>query len=231
MDNVKTLRVTGEGSVTTIQDMTRLLITLKDSCSTYNDAVTKITDSSKILREVLMSADCGFKHDDIKTISFDVKRFERRVDKGITNKAEYVVTFDPIHVLKVEFENDNERLGLILGKLCRLTKIQPVVDVDYFVHDLEKYKEDALREAIKDAKHKASILAEASGVKLGDLIDISYAWNTVKVQTFQTPMKFGALASDICSKDTGLHTDFVADDKVVSNTVNMIWSIDCKEEG
>lgn len=226
----KTIRVTGEGSITTVQDMTRLIITLKDSCQTYNDAITKITESSKILREVLMSETCGFNHEDIKTISFDVKRYERRVDKGLTNKVEYLISFDPIHNLKVEFTNDNERLGRILGKLCSLTDIQPIVDVDYFVKDIEKYKEEALKEAIKDAKHKAELLADSAGVVLGDLIDISYAWNTVKVQTFQSPMKFGALASDICSKETSLNTDFVADDKIISNTVNMIWSIGCKEE-
>ncbi len=234
MSNIKTLRVTGEGSVITKQDKTRLLITLKDSCRTYNEAIQKITDSSAIVRDVLMEKDCGFDHDDIKTLSFDVKRYERRVERQYEKetRTEYVVTFDPIHVLKVEFENNNERLGLILDKLCSLTRIQPTVDVDYFVSELSHFKEEALKSAVADAKSKAVLLASASEVILCDIIDISYCWDTVKIHSFQSPMKFssfdGACASE---RKQGISTDFVADDSVISNTVNIVWRIRDKEEG
>ena len=229
MSNVRTLRVTGVGSVTAIQDKTRLSIMLKDSCSTYNDAVTKITESSQILRDTLMSDKCGFVHDDIKTISFDIKRLEKRYDKTLDTGVKvptYVVTFDPVHVLKVEFSNDNKRLSSILEELCKLTVIQPIVDVDYFVSSLDSYKEDALKAAVIDAKNKAKVLAESVGVELGDIIDIAYTWDTVKIHSYQQPMKFGALAIDgAVSMDRAIQTDFVADDKVIQNTVNMVWSL------
>ncbi len=129
-------------------------------------------------------------------------------------------------MLKVEFNNDNKRLGAILDQLCKLTDIQPFVDIDYFVSDLEKYKEEAMKNAVIDAKRKAQVLAESSGVILGDLIDVSYTWDTVKIHSFQQPMRFGALArEDTCSLDTAMTTDFVSDDRLIQNTVNMVWSI------
>ncbi len=87
MEKSRTLRVTGVGSAMAEQNMTRLTITLKDSCATYNEAITTITESSQLLRETLMNEQCGFAHEDIKTISFDIRRLEKRYDKTLTGEA------------------------------------------------------------------------------------------------------------------------------------------------
>ena len=42
--------------------------------------------------------------------------------------------------------------------------------------DKEKAKNELIGRAVKDSMEKASVLAEASGAKLGNIMSIDYSW-------------------------------------------------------
>ena len=69
------------------------------------------------------------------------------------------------HVLKIEFDSDNKRLGKILYALARAS-VQPELRISYTVKDPEASKNLLLGKAVEDAVAKAGVLAKASGVSL-----------------------------------------------------------------
>ena len=89
--------------------------------------------------------------------------------------------------------------------------------------NIEKSKNDLLREAIKDAKEKAQILSEAAGVKLKSVVDINYSWGEIEI--YSEPLSL--MDSQICAAPLkSLDIDIDADDIDVNDTVTVVWEID-----
>ena len=78
----------------------------------------------------------------------------------------------------IEFDADNKKLGEILYALAH-SVITPEISIEYTVSDPEKHKDELLKNAIKDSKHKAEVLANAADVKLGDIVSIDYSWSEI----------------------------------------------------
>lgn len=80
-----------------------------------------------------------------------------------------------VHRMKIEFPADNQRLGKMLYALAHCP-VSPEFSIEYTVSDPETSKNELLGKAVKDSLKKASVLAEASDVKLGKIINIDYSW-------------------------------------------------------
>ena len=79
--------------------------------------------------------------------------------------------------MKIEFEANNKMLGRVLYTLSKSTSY-PSFSISYTVSNPEKYKNKLLENAINNSKEKAIVLANASGVKLGNILSIDYSWTT-----------------------------------------------------
>lgn len=55
-------------------------------------------------------------------------------------------------------------------------RVKPKLSIEYTVADKEKAKNELIGRAVKDSMEKASVLAEASGAKLGNIMSIDYSW-------------------------------------------------------
>src|SRR5574344_1413349 len=58
---------------------------------------------------------------------------------------------------------------------------QPELSIAFTVKDARAVNEALLREATVNAKRKAELLCEASGVKLGQLLTIDYNWGELNI--------------------------------------------------
>lgn len=58
---------------------------------------------------------------------------------------------------------------------------QPELSIAFTVKDPTAVNEALLREATVNAKKKAELLCEASGVKLGQLLTIDYNWDELNI--------------------------------------------------
>lgn len=67
---------------------------------------------------------------------------------------------------------DFDKLGDILAKATELGA-NSVSGPNFIVDDVEKYREDARKEAIDQAKDKARVLADQVGIKLGSIVNFS----------------------------------------------------------
>ena len=127
------------------------------------------------------------------------------------------------HILKVEFESDNDRLGKILYALANC-KVRPEFRISYTVKDPEAAKNLLLGKAVTDAKEKAVVLTQAGGVTLKDIQSIDYSWGEIDFE--YRPMR-GDVLMECCeapmakSYSLDIEPDYID----VSDTVTVVWEI------
>lgn len=81
---------------------------------------------------------------------------------------------------------------------------------------------ELLKSASENARAKAEILAEASGVKLGELVTIDYNWGELQLYSpTQYVMEDRCLASAPCASSI----DIEPDDIESSDTVTLVWAL------
>ncbi|MBQ8730273.1 MAG: SIMPL domain-containing protein, partial [Lachnospiraceae bacterium] len=87
---------------------------------------------------------------------------------------------------------------------------------------IEKAKNELLARAVEDSKNKAKILAKASDVKLGDIVNIIYSKEEKSFVT--APVRAMALKGD-ARNDSAYDIDIEPDNIVADDTVTIIWEI------
>ena len=128
--------------------------------------------------------------------------------------------------MKIMFDKDNALLGKVLYGLSKC-KSKPEVNISYTVKDANAIKNTLLKNAILDSKEKAEVLAEASGVTLGEIMKIDYSWGEINLSSsihgsFLDVMK---LSDDEDYEDEASDMDIEPEDFHISDTVTIIWEI------
>ena len=189
----------------------------------YGETLRRSSEDTERLKEVLSAF--GFAPGDLKTLNFSVDtEYESCEDKGVYRQR--FVGYKFRHVMKVEFESDNDRLGRILYALAGCP-VQPEFRISYTVKDPEKAKNALLGKAVSDARDKAAVLTGAAGVTMKDIQSIDYAWGEMDFEV--RPMNRAIMAdANIASKGAGAGSfdmDIAPDDIEVSDTVTVLWEI------
>ena len=99
----------------------------------------------------------------------------------------------------------------------------PETDIRFTVKDKESPKEELLRSAAADARKKAEILTEASGVKLGELVNINYDWGELNIYSRTVYEDRAFEAEAMVAKSVAM--DVVPDDIDLCDTVSFMWEI------
>lgn len=218
---MRTIRVTGKGRIKVKPDMTRITMTVTDVCKEYGETLRRSSEDTEALRDVLSGF--GFERSDLKTLSFSVDaEYESYRDKNNDYRQRFVgYRFN--HILKVEFESDNDRLGKILYALANC-KVRPEFRISYTVKDPEATKNLLLGKAVADAGEKAAALTRAAGVTLKDVQSIDYSWGEIDLE--YSPMR-DAVLTECCKAPTAecCDPDIEPDDIDVSDTVTVVWEI------
>ena len=222
MSNMRTIRVTGRGQLKVHPDMTRIIITLEGLYKDYSETLRRSSEDTEQLRDLLSAF--GFERTDLKTLNFGVDtEYETYKEKG-----EYKQRFAGYkfrHLLKLEFESDNKRLGKILYALAECP-LNPEFRIAYTVKDPEAAKNTLLSKAVRDAMEKAEVLAGAAGVALKDIQSIDYSWGEInfEVSPMRNDLMMEARMAPMAAKGS-YDMDIEPDDIEVSDTVTVVWEI------
>ena len=81
-----------------------------------------------------------------------------------------------------------------------------------------------LENAINNSKEKAIVLANASGVKLGNILSIDYSWSELRISSSPCENKKWFFEEDNDESDYVI--DVEIDDIDVTDTVTVIWNIE-----
>lgn len=218
MDNMRVIRVTGKGLIKVKPDVTRITMTLNGIKKDYAKTLEFSIEDTEKLKAILKPF--GFESTDVKTLRFDVDTEYERYRERDEWKQRFI-GYKYEHVMKIEFDSDNKRLGKILYALARAS-VQPELRLSYTVKDPEASKNLLLGKAVEDAVAKAGVLAKASGVSLKEIQSIDYSWGTISFET--KPMRSLGMCADECASES-FDMDIEPDDIEVSDTVTVVWEI------
>lgn len=213
----KTITVTGKGKISAKPDYVVLTMGLEAIDKQYEKAIDIAADKIAQLDESLVGV--GFEKSSIKTTSFNVgTKYDNVKDKYGNYKnvfRGYVVN----HRLKLEFDFDTKRLASALSAIAQCLA-EPHLSVDFTIKDPNEIKDELLKSAAANARSKAQILCEASGVTLGDLMSINYSWGEISVVS-KTNFVLNEAPPILAAKSI----DFVPDDIDLNDSATFVWEI------
>lgn len=161
----KTLTVLGKGEVNTVPDIVSINVSLRQEAKKASKAMTSLTELSDNLIIALLKF--GLETKDLRTRGL---RLERYYKNDSYKKREFLgFRAETTLVLTVR---DLEKLGQIFDLLLE-ENVEEMGGLNFSSSRAGVLREKARREAVKNARKKAMIYAQESGVILGDVIKIS----------------------------------------------------------
>lgn len=164
--------VTGHGSVSVKSDAAVVELAVVNTAETARAAVA--ANSAGVERLLKRLAELGYKDEDIATTRFDVSpQYERasaskRPSPGAPAE---IIAYMVTNQLRVEVGGVGG-LGLLLDEAVR-AGANRISGVRFTVSKPEQFREQAMREAVTDARRRAGIYADAAGVGVGPVLRIS----------------------------------------------------------
>ncbi|MDS9467549.1 SIMPL domain-containing protein [Paracoccus sp. MBLB3053] len=159
------LTVTGQGSSSAQPDMARITLGVSTEAETAAEAMTQNSTQQQAVLEALKAE--GIEDRDIQTAGLNLSpRME--YNNGQPPKMVGYVAQNTVHVRV----RDLAGLGGILDKLVS-TGANEISGISFGREDMAEAQDKARAEAVADARHRAELMAQAAGMKLGNLRALS----------------------------------------------------------
>ncbi len=210
--NDRNIRVRGSAKVSAAPDWVVIYFDIQSLQYNYAECMARLNQKTEHLRTELQKV--GLDKESLKTTQFNIgTHFEWIKDKSVFRgyKAE--------HELNVEFPFDKEYLNKVLHVLGS-TESEASFNIIFKIKDPEPFRQQALAEAVKNCRQKAEVLADAAGVKLGELQHIDYSWSELR---FEHRMQ--VCESAYSSQESAPAYDIEPEDVNISDSVTVIWAI------
>lgn len=168
----------------------------------------------------------------LTAIGFEKESVRRRIFMWIritiATKTSWAITsvsfsgFVCRHNLKLSFDFDMKRLSQALAASATCLA-QPELSIAFTVKDPTAVNDALLREATINAKKKAELLCEASGVTLGQLLTIDYNWGELNIYS---DTRYDMAEDCLMALPTSATSiDIEPDDIDVRDTATFVWEI------
>lgn len=214
---MRTITVKGVGTASTPPDLVVISLNISELAREYVDSVNGANERIEKLQTAI--ATVGFEKTDLKTLSFNARtHYESYRDKD----GNYKQRFDGYvcdYRVKLSLDFDSKRLAETLSALAN-SGANAEQSISFTVKNPEKISAELLKNATENAREKAEVLCAASGVTLGELVDISYNWNEIEVYS-----------KSVCQeRERGITAmaampEFEPDDIKSSDTATFVWEI------
>lgn len=216
----KTITVKGIGKVSAVPDYVVITMSLEAHENDYEETLELAAKKIEYLNASLV--EIGFEKKTVKTTSFNVRTDYERVKDRNGNYKSVFNGYVCSHRLKVEFDFDTKRLAQTLYAISKCLA-QPELSIAFTVKDASAVNKELLRSATINAKEKAQILCDASGVELGELLSIDYNWGEMNIVSHTEYM----LEEKCMAMPVGglADIDIEPDDIDVSDTATFVWEI------
>lgn len=217
---MKTITVKGIGNASVKPDYIVLSLSLDSIAKEYETAMDlasmKISELNKCLEKI------GFEKESVKTTDFNVSTdYDSKKDRN----GNYYRVFNGYivrHRLKISFDFDTKILSKTLGAIAGCVA-EPELSISFTVKDSSAINEEFLQSAAQNAKKKAEILCAASGVPLGELVNIDYNWGELNIYSRTRYEMADECMKACCEAPTSI--DIEPDDVDVNDTVTFVWQI------
>lgn len=210
----RTIRIKGESNLKIVPDTVVFTLDLNLTDLNYQKALSTHQNNHHEIIEALLAR--GFKKEEILTSNLDISmQYEYQEERGVSKKK--LVGYRISQELKISFPLDNDRINLVITKLAE-TSVNPELRISFTVSNQEKYTANLLKAATKDALEKAHLLAESTGVKLGELLEIDYSWDEIR---FESASRYNVARANLMSLDMSFQPEAIE----IKDSVNFLWEI------
>jgi uncharacterized protein YggE len=185
----RVIRVSGEGVATAAPDTA----TIHTGVVSRADSATEaIAANNKAMTEVLATLKKhGVPEDEVQTSHFNVRPVHERDDDGRVLPA--IAGYEVSNQVRVRVGKLDE-LGKVLDAVVKAGSNR-VSGIEFGVSDPTAALDKARRQAVADAKHRAGVLAQEAGVKVGRVVSIQEQ----SLQRPQPEFRARGLAADAAS--------------------------------
>ena len=215
---MRTISIKAEGKAKANPDLVIFSISTALTRKEYGESIDASNRLVNRLKQDFESI--GFKKEDLKTTNFSTHQVVEYVETGLISKKQerQLEGFKTCHDLKIEFDLDDAKISEVL-KCLKNYRRDVQFRIYFSVKNRDAMKREVITDATKNARLNAEILAEASSVKLGDLIKIEYNWNEFNFNS-------GAYydADFLCDYGPS-DISFTPDSVEISDTAAFVWEI------
>lgn len=217
----RTITVRGIGKVSVCPDYVILTMKLEAKDKEYGKAMDIAAKQLEQLNTSLISI--GFEKESVKTTNFAVDTDYDSCKDKLGNYQRVFSGFVCRHQLKLAFDFDMKQLSQALTAITSCLA-HPELSIAFTVKDPTAVNDALLREAAINAKKKAELLCEASGVTLGQLLTIDYNWGELNIYS---DTKYDL--AENCIREMPMayasSIDIEPDDIDARDTATFVWEI------
>lgn len=205
---MKTITVKGVGTASVKPDYITIRLEIVSVDKDYSKSVSGANKRIGTLQNALSKA--GYAKEDLKTLSF-------RVGTSYEKKS---AIYHCRYSLKLSFDLDTKRLAETIDSIAD-SDADAQFTIMFTVKNPEKVNKQILKSAAENARQKAEILCAASGVKLGELVEINYNWGEVNVVSASTY----SMNRDMVRCASTPAPEFEPDDIKSEDSVTFVWEV------
>lgn len=216
---MRTITVKGVGTASTPPDLTVISLHIIEKALEYVNAVNGANERIEKLQKAIAAV--GFAREDLKTLSFNARtNYENYRDEDGAYRqrfAGYACEYN----LKLSMDLDNKRLSETLSAIAN-SGANAEQSIAFTVKNPEKVSTQLLKAATKNAREKAEVLCAASGVTLGELVNIDYNWGDIMIHSASVYSEQFRGADAV---PAAAMPEFEPEDIKSSDTATFVWEI------
>lgn len=219
------LTVTGVGKAELIPDEIVITFTVNAKNTDYNclnrECREKLDELTAALKEV------GFEASELKTSSYRVNtEYENFQDENNTWKKRFI-GYSINHMLSVKFDFDTKKLNVVINAVSSCKKADPAFNISFGVKDKAAASDRLLVSAVKDAAHKAEIIAQAASIELNEICEITY--DSSEAEAACVTAFYKASAGELC-RGADNNIDITPENINAMLNVKITWNFSKKSQ-
>ena len=208
-DAAPTLTVWADGQVEAAPDMASVRVGVQQQAESAAEAMDAASGAMQAMLEAL--AEAGLEPRDLQTSGLRLSPvYDNRSGDGPPRQ----LGFEAANTLTVRVR-DLDQLGGILDVLVREAGANTLAGLRFGVADPAPLMDEARREAVAEARHRAEVLASAAGLKLGPIRSIT-AGGGGAMPMYDAPMVEAAAMRSV---------PVAAGEMQISADVTIVWDL------
>lgn len=217
---MKTITVKGVGTASTKPDLIVISLVITEKNAEYVGAINGANERIEKLQTAI--AGVGFVKEDLKTLSLNTRTNYENVRDMKGNFKQKFVGYICDYDLKLSLDFDNKRLAETLTAITN-SGADAEQSITFTVKDRDKVSAQLLKSATENAREKAEVLCAASGVTLGELVNIEYGWRDI---VLRSPSVYSANKMR-CADAVAMAAmpEFEPEDIKSSDSATFVWEI------
>lgn len=215
----RTINIMGIAKMSVAADWVLLTIQLSAKNSDYEVALNEL--SEKVSCTILALVNAKIRKTDIKTLAYNVRT---NYKDSRSPDGQYSRVFDGYifeQRLTVGFAFSSKKLANVIGAISNVSS-NPNLNITFTIKDDEKIKDMLLESAVENATKKANVLCASMGVELGDIININYNFDKLKVKS---PTEYLRGDAALMRTNAAFSPEFSPADIELFETVEFTWAI------